>query len=129
MGLAERKAVHEVKENAFKEFEAKVAQVCGFSPKLEFDWATLENNPECVSFIERKRPSAYMFDRVLTALTAVCADDMGKSAIKEGLKEIKMIPAAGSLEFVGGVLTVRNCFGMNGAYDAKQIQNVLEKGL
>lgn len=129
MGLGERKAVQAIKDSDYKNFEAKVQSIAGTAVKLTFDWAALENNPKCVQLVESKKHNSYMFDRVTEALTKVCADDMGKSAVKESLKEIKMVPSVGNLTFQNGVLTIYNDLEGNGAYDAGRIKETLEKGL
>lgn len=129
MGLAERRYVAAAQEQEFKPFAAKLKEVCGFDVKLTFDWASIENNSQCQWICENKKATDYIFDRVITALSAICADDMGKTAARERLKEINMIPAAGDLDFTNGVLTIRNDCTGNGAYDAASIQAVVEKGL
>ncbi len=129
MGLAERRAVQTLKDTDFKAFEAKMKTICGFELKLVFDFAALEAHAECVRLIERKCHHEYMFQRIEDAFTALCIDDMGKTAVREKVKEINMIPAAGDLSFVGGVFTVRNDLAGNGAWDAGQIQGELEKAL
>jgi hypothetical protein len=73
--------------------------------------------------------SDHIFDRITEALKAVCADDMGKTAARERLKEIQMFPTAGEPEFTNGALIVRNDVTGNGAYDSGQIQAVIEQGL
>ncbi|MBN8541091.1 MAG: hypothetical protein J0L82_11940 [Deltaproteobacteria bacterium] len=49
---------------------------------------------------ENKKVSSYIFERVTDALAAVCADDMGKTAARERLKEIQMFRAAGQIQAV-----------------------------
>lgn len=129
MGLAERKAVNSIKEGEFKDFEAKVKSTCGFEVKITMDWSSLENNTYAVDIAERKRFSYYAGDFIISALQAVCSDNMGKEAVKSGLKEIHIFPAAGDLDFTNGILTVRNDLTGNGAYGADQIQAKLESGL
>lgn len=129
MGLAERRAVTAVKENDYKTFEAKVKELCGFEVKMTFDWPTIENHKDCVWICENKRYNGYMFDPIAEALKNVCADNMGKDAVKSALKEINMIPSTGDLTFENGVLTIRNDLTGNGAYGADSIQSTLEKGL
>lgn len=129
MGLAERKAIQTAKDTDFKVFTQKVTEICGFLPKLEFDWSAVEANKECIWILDKKKYNSYMFDRVIEVLTTVCSDDMGKSALKDGLKEIRMLPLAGNLEFKDGILTIHNDLTGNGAYDADSIRDVLEKGL
>lgn len=129
MGLAERKAANGIKEGEFKEFEAKAKQICGFAVKITMDWASLENNIYAPDIAERKGFTGYVGDFLLTALQTICADNMGKEAIKSGLKEIQIFPFAGDLEFANNTLVVRNDLTGNGAYGADQIQSKLESGL
>ena len=42
MGLAERREIQAVKDSDYKNFVEKLTEVCGFTPEIEFDWATLE---------------------------------------------------------------------------------------
>ncbi len=132
MGLTERRAVQTLKETdfkAFEAFEAKMKTICGFDIKLNFDFAALEAHPDCVRIIERKSHHSYMFERVENAFTALCADDMGKTAVREKIKEVVMLPKAGEMSFAGGVFTIQNDLTGNGAYDADSIQKELEKNL
>lgn len=129
MGLAERKGIQVAKDTDYKAFTARVTEICGFLPKVEFDWSIVESHQDCIWILDNKKYNSYMFDRVIEVLTAVCSDDMGKNAVRDGLKEIKMMPLAGELEFTGGVLTIRNDLTGNGAYDTDRIREVLEKGL
>ncbi|CAN5590953.1 hypothetical protein BH10BDE1_BH10BDE1_34880 [soil metagenome] len=129
MGLAERRAVQTVKETDFKNFEAGVKALCGFDLKLDFDWAALEGNKECVWICENKKFNGFMFEKITEALTSICVDAMGKTALQEKVKEIKMNPVAGELEFSAGVLTVNNDLTGSGAWGADQIKAKLEKEL
>lgn len=129
MGLAERRAIQTAKDTDFKNFEASLKALCGYDLKLDFDWAALEANTECVSICENKKYNGFMFDKIILALTSICADSMGKTALREKVKEIKMKPIAGELEFAGGVLTINNDLTGSGAWGADQIQAKLEKEL
>ncbi len=129
MGLAERRLVTAAQEQEFKPFEASVKEICGFDVKLTFDWAAIEANSSCEWICSNKKISDYIFNRVTEALKAICADDMGKTAVREHLKEIHMFPTAGDPEFANGILTIRNDVTGNGAYGADQIQAIMEKGL
>ena len=129
MGLAERRAVQTAKDTDFKNFEASVKALCGYDLKLTFDWAALENHKECAWICANQKYNDYMFTKITEALTKICADDMGKTAMREKIKEINMIPAAGELKFAGGVFTVNNDLTGNGAWGADQIQEHIEKEL
>ena len=129
MGLAERRAVQTAKDTDYKAFEEKMKGICGYDVALNFDWAAVENHAECTSICERKKYNDYMLDRVVNVFTSVCSDDMGKSAVREKLKEVKMVPTTGDLSFAGGVFTVHNDLTGQGAWGEDQIKAALEKGL
>lgn len=129
MGLAERKLVQAAKDGDFKHFQDEINQLCGKEVKLNFDWSTVESHSEGKSILENKRYKSFMFDRIVLALKNIASDDMGKTALKETLKEIHMIPEAGAPSFEGGILTIRNDLTGNGAYSAEHIQQFLEKNL
>lgn len=69
------------------------------------------------------------------ALRTICIDDMGKEAIREGLKSIKLKnikdPAARKLSFEGGVLTMECAYaqGLSGAFSDNEIRQALVHGL
>lgn len=129
MGLAERRAVQTVKDTDYKSFEASTKAICGYDLKLNFDWAALENHKECGWICENKKYNGYMFEKVTEALTKICADEMGKTAMREKIKEINMVPTTGELTFAAGVFTIHNDLTGNGAWGADQIQEKLEKEL
>jgi hypothetical protein len=129
MGLAERKLVQAAKETDYKDFETKMKGIVGFDVKLDFDWATLEACNDFADAMRLKRYNERIFDRIAEAFTEICADDMGKTAVKEGLKEIKMFAKEGPVEFAAGVLTVNSDLGSGGSWPASRIKSEVEKGL
>jgi hypothetical protein len=129
MGLAERKLIQSVMDGDFKTFQSEINQVCGKDVKLSFDWSLLENHTNTKYIVEEKIYRSNMLDRILTALKNIASDDMGKAALKEGLKEIHMIPDGKAPTFEGGILTVRNGLAGEGAWDTEHIQKVIESKL
>ncbi len=129
MGLAERRLVATAQEQEFKPFAENMKNILGYEVTLTFDWGAVENHSDCQWICSNKKATDYMFNRLEETFKAVCADDMGKTAVREKLKEIKMVPSAGDLEFAGGVFTIRNDLTGNGAWGADQIQAELEKHL
>lgn len=129
MGLAERRALVEVKENQYKLFETELKNICGKDIKIDFDWATIENHERLIWICENDKFNYFIFEPILTALRSICSDNMGKEAVLTGLNEIKMIPKTGDLDFTAGVLTVRNDLTGNGAYNTDRIRKALEAGL
>ena len=129
MGLAERKVVAAIKESDYKTFEAKLKKLCGFDVNVSMDWATLENHENACWIWENNKHNEMMFNCVTQAFEAICVDQMGKDAVKEKLKEIKLVPTSGDLSFSNGILLVSNDLNGNGHYSADRIQSILEQGL
>jgi hypothetical protein len=69
------------------------------------------------------------------ALRMICIDDMGKEAVREGLKSVKLTnikdKAAKKLSFEGGVLEVQCTYaqGLSGAFSDGEIRELLTKKL
>ena len=69
------------------------------------------------------------------ALRVICSDDMGKEAVRDGLKLIKLknvkTPAEMTMSFAGGVLEMHCAYALrtDGMFSDSEIQRVLEKGL
>lgn len=129
MGLAERRLVAAAQEQEFKPFAEKIKGILGYDVALDFDWGAIENHSNINHVCESKKITSNCFDKITEAFTKICADDMGKTAVREKLKGIKMIPTSGDMEFANGLFTIRTCVDGNGVWGADQIQSELEKHL
>jgi hypothetical protein len=101
----------------------------GYDVTLDFEWNALENHKEINWISENQKLTSNCFDKIMEALSKVCADEMGKSAVREKLKMIKIVPTPGDLDFNEGTFTIRTCVVGNGVWGADQIQEALEKHL
>jgi hypothetical protein len=69
------------------------------------------------------------------ALRVICQDDLGKEAVREGLKSVKIVnvkdKATKKLAFDGGVLTMTCAYakGLDGAFSDNEIRELLMKKL
>jgi hypothetical protein len=69
------------------------------------------------------------------ALRVICQDDMGKEAVREGLKKVvlKNVKDKGSMKisFAGGVLEMNCAYALrtDGMYSDGEIRELLIKGL
>ena len=69
------------------------------------------------------------------ALRAICLDDMGKGAVRDGLKLVKLKnvkdKAAMKLDLQNGVLEMHCAYALrtDGMFSDGEIRQVLEKGL
>ncbi len=73
--------------------------------------------------------------RLNMALRVICSDDMGKEAVREGLKKVRLVnvktEAEKGMTFEGGVLEMRVPYAMGGGglISDNEIRALLMKGL
>lgn len=132
MGLAERRAVKAFEENRYPEFKSQINAAAGFDVPTEVDWTTLAID-DYGHLYDEAFPKVY-FVPLIGALQAVAIDDMGRDALKEGLKKIVVRYGGGDtkMAFEGGVLTLDHNPVSNLDYGddrRQQLQRALEKGL
>src|SRR3954467_4914752 len=103
MGLAERRKIKELQEVTFPERVKEIEEICDQAIPYEVDWESLADDAEGLNFIDN-----ISCHRLNMALRVICQDDMGKQAVKDGLKKIKLKnvkdKSAMSMTFDGGVL-------------------------
>jgi hypothetical protein len=135
MGLAERRAVELFKSDDYPQWKAKIDQASGFEMPVEVAWDELAVEEYAASYASFF-PQVY-FQPLLDALTAITVDEIGKSALRQGLKKI-FIRNTGQYHnsrgfaFDEGVLTIDHQPHSNvadGPERAKGLQQLLESGL
>jgi hypothetical protein len=134
MGLAERRAVKAFQDNKYPKLKTDIDAAAGFDVVITVDWDTItavaEGYPEQ---LEENLPKVF-FRPLLEAIKGICIDDLGKEALKEGLKKVA-ISGSSTYQyptFEYGVLTLNytvvsyadDWLGKRG-----EIQTALEKGL
>ncbi len=130
MGLAERRKIKELQDVTFPGRVKEIEEICGKAIPYEVDWESLADDPEGLNFIDNAS-----CHRLNMALRVICLDDMGKQAVRDGLKLIRLKnvkdPATRKLQFSGGVLEMHLVYaqGAGGLYSDGEIREVLEKGL
>ena len=131
MGLAERRAVKSFQDTKYPKLKAEIDQAAGFEVEIEVKWDTLAVE-DYAELYEDAFPKVY-FRPLIDAIKAVCVDDLGKEALKEGLKKITIASEARSeVTFQFGILAISYNAISNLDYGADrkaEIQKVLEKGL
>ncbi len=130
MGLNERRKIKELQETTFPGRVKEIEEICGTPIPYEVDWETLADDPEGLNYIEN-----VSCHRLNMALRVICLDDMGKGAVRDGLKLVKLKnvkeDAARKVSFAAGILEM-NCDyakGISGGFSDGEIRQVLEKGL
>ena len=105
-------------------------EICGKAIPYDVDWASLADDAEGRNFIDN-----VSCHRLNMALRMICVDDLGKEAVREGLKSVKLVnlkdAAAKKLAFDGGVLTMSCAYakGLSGAFSDGEIRELLTKKL
>src|SRR6185295_11028837 len=130
MGLNERRKVKELQETTFPGRVKEIEEICGAPIPYEVDWDSISDSAEALNFIDN-----VSCHRLNMALRMICQDDMGKQAVREGLKKIKLKnvadKAAMKMTFEGGVLEMHCAYalGASGMISDNEIRALLEKGL
>src|SRR3954465_35585 len=85
MGLNERRKVEELKTATLPGRVKEIEEICGNAIPYEIDWATLQDDGEALNFIDN-----ISCHRLNMAPRTICQDDMGKQAVRDGLKLVKL---------------------------------------
>jgi hypothetical protein len=131
MGLAERRAIKAFSEGRYLKLKQEIDALVGFEVPIEVNWDSIATD----GYAELYEDAFYKvyFRPLIDALKAIAIDDLGKEALKEGLKKI-IIEDSGSSwpTFHLGVLTL-SYYAVSNLDDwmerKKSIQAELEKGL
>ena len=87
MGIAIRRVVENYKTNEFPTVQQQIEDAAGMPVLVEANWETLATNDNLAAQYPEFFSKVY-FQPIIRALKAVAIDDMGKEALKNGLKKI-----------------------------------------
>jgi hypothetical protein len=130
MGLNERRKIEELKTVTFPGRVKEIEENCGKAIPYDVDWASLADDMEGLNFIDN-----LSCHRLNMALRGICRDEMGKEAVRDGLKQIKLKnvkdKASMKLSFDAGVLEMHLAYALrtDGMYSDNEIQELLIKKL
>lgn len=131
MGLNERRKIKELQDTTFPERTAELTEISGGgSIVYDVDWDSFADDLEALNFLDN-----ISCHRTNMALRVICMDDMGKEAVREGLKRIKLKNVKTRPEmkitFHGGVLEMHCAYAQrtDGMFSDNEIREVLLKGL
>jgi hypothetical protein len=130
MGLNERRKIEELKTITFPGRVKEIEEICGKPINYEVDWASLADDMEALNFIDN-----ISCHRLNMALRVICQDDLGKQAVVEGLKLIKLQnvkdKASTKLAFENGVLDMKCAYALrtDGMFSDNEIRELLVKKL
>lgn len=126
MGLAERRKIKELQDTTFVERVKEIEEICGKGIPYEVDWDSLADDAEGLNFIDN-----LSCHRLNMALRTICVDEMGKEAVRDGLKLVKLKnvknKADMKIAFDGGVLEMHCAYALrtDGMFGDNQIRDVL----
>jgi hypothetical protein len=130
MGLSERRKIKELQDVTFPGRVKEIEEICGAPIPYDVDWESLADDPEGLNYIDN-----ISCHRLNMALRVICQDDMGKQAVREGLKLVKLKnvkdQASKKIGFSAGVLEMQCVYaqGASGMFSDGEIRQVLEKNL
>lgn len=135
MGLAERRAAEQFRVEQYPQWLSRIGEAAGFEVPVEVAWDQLAVNDYAQSYRDFF-PQVY-FQPLVTALAAVCIDDMGTEALRAGLHKIVVKNSgeyhnARGFAFQDGVLTIDHlpATNVNDVQErAKGLQRLLESQL
>jgi hypothetical protein len=130
MGLAERRKIKELQDDVLPGRVKEIDEICGAPIPYEVDWESFSDDLEGLNFMDNV--SCHRFNM---ALRVICQDDMGKEAIRDAVKKIKLKNVKSlddkSLAFADGALEMNCAYAqkMDGAFSDKEIRALLMKHL
>ena len=130
MGLNERRKIKELQDVTLPERVKEIAEICGQGIPYEVDWDSFGEDGQALNFLDN-----LSCHRLNMALRVICSDDMGKQAVRDGLKLVKLKnvkdPAAMTMTFDGGVLEMSCAYalGASGMHRDDAIRQLLESKL
>ena len=126
MGLNERRKIKELQDTTFPDRVKEIEEICGKAIPYEVDWDSLADDLEALNFIDN-----ISCHRLNMALRVICQDDLGKEAVREGLKLIKLKnvkdKSAMSLTFADGTLEMHCAYALrtDGMFSDNEIRELL----
>ena len=130
MGLIERRKMKELQEETLPGRVKEIAEICGTPIPYDVDWESFADDIEGLNYLDN-----ISCHRLNMALRVICQDELGKLAVRDTLKQVKLknVKDKGQMRiaFDKGTLEM-NCayaLGSNGMFNDNEIRMLLEKHL
>ena len=110
MGLKENRFTKTFQDEQFPELKAQIIEAAGFDVAFNIEWDTLFEN-RFLHLYNDSYPKIY-FLPLVEAFKSIASDDMGKEALEESLKAIRITNTKdhhnpkNAYSFADGILTV-----------------------
>jgi hypothetical protein len=126
MGLEERRKIKELEDEVLPGRVAEIEEICGAPIPYEIDWPSFGGDLEALNYMDN-----VSCHRLNMALRVICSDDMGKEAVRDSLKKVRIrcVPAVDdkALAFADGTLEMACAYvsGLSGAFSDNEIRELL----
>ena len=125
MGLNERRKIKELQDSTLPARVQEIEEICGKAIPYQVDWDSLAEDMEALNFMDN-----ISCHRLNMALRAICMDDLGREAVRDGLKLVKLrnvkTKPEMSIAFEGGVLEMHCAYALrtDGMFSDGEIQHL-----
>ena len=126
MGLEERRKIKEYQDTIIPERMKELEEIVGGTIPYDIDWDTFADDAEALRFLDN-----LSCHRINMAMRTICIDDMGKEAVRDGVKVIKLKNVQSkdemSIAVEGGALSMALNYakGTDGYYSDNEIRTAL----
>jgi hypothetical protein len=130
MGLNERRKIKELQDIVFPGRVKEIEEICGVPIPYEVDWDSFATDLEGLNFLDNGS-----CHRLNMALRTICRDELGKDAVRDGIKLIKLRNVATAAEMkidcADGILEMHCAYALksDGFFSDNTIREFLEKVL
>jgi len=131
MGLQERRLIKQLQEETLPAVISEIETLCGAGIEWNVDWDSLSTSMESLGYV-----NTYGFQTVLQAFKNICIDDMGKEAIRDGVKRVvlKKVKDISEMKqtFENGVLEIHALWegsGWEGYPNEEKMRTMMENAL
>jgi hypothetical protein len=122
--------IRDLTEKTLPEREKEITEICGGTARYEVDWDSMSNDAEALRFMDN-----LSCHRLNMALRTIALDPMGKDALRDGLKTVKLRNVKTKdemkMEFSNGVLEMHCAYALrtDGMFNDGEIYKKLMGGL
>ncbi|MBI3706470.1 MAG: hypothetical protein HY246_02095 [Proteobacteria bacterium] len=130
MSLDERRKIKSLLEVTIPARVKEIEEICGAPVPYEIDWDSLSDDMEGLNFLDN-----ISCHRLNMALRVICQDDLGKEAVRQGLKKIRLKnvknKADMKMTFEAGILEMHCAYAQrtDGMFSDNDIRALLTKSL
>ncbi len=125
MGILERRSMLKLVEQTLPARSAEIVEICGQAISYELDQSSFDLNgtAEPIDFVDN-----LSCHRLNMALRSICTDELGKDAVRKGLKCVRLINVTDgkySVELVDAVLTLKSDYAQRAFPSDQEIYELL----